>query len=68
MLSAPVSIPATIEAIFNPAFAPADSGARTRSSASWCRPTRSASRITGTTHADATRFGSSNTASTRAAL
>lgn len=56
--SAPATIPATIEATFIPGFAapvPAETGSRTRWSATSCKPARSASRSTGTTPAHNTR-------------
>ncbi len=62
MESAPAIIPATIAATFNPAFAPTGpatfrcSATRTARSQSWAR------RITGTSPAHDTRFGSSNSA------
>src|SRR5664279_3030063 len=59
MLSAPATIPPTSEASFSPAFAPLSVGTVNRSSASRRRPASSASFITGTRPADATRFGSS---------
>ena len=60
--SAPATIPATSEATFNPAFAPLSVGTVRCSSASSRSPARSASASTGTSPADDTRFGSSNTA------
>jgi len=59
--SAPATIPATSEATFNPAFAPLSVGTVRCWSASWPSPARSANLITGTSPADDTRFGSSNT-------
>ena len=61
--SAPATIPATSEATFNPAFAPLSVGTLNMLD----RPARaarpaSASASTGTSPADDTRFGSSNTA------
>lgn len=67
MLSAPATIPATMLVILASAAAPAPFAAPV--SFTFCvtrsdSPHRSASRITGTSPACATRFGSSNTADT----
>jgi hypothetical protein len=62
MLSAPATIPATSEAIFNPAFAPLSVGTLRYVSASSRRPAELANAITGTSPADDTRFGSSKSA------
>ena len=68
MVSAPATIPATSEPIFNPGFAPTLAATRT------CRPARSsspmfwASRTAGTSPACDTRFGSSNLACVLAAV
>jgi hypothetical protein len=69
--SPPVSIPATIEVIFAPGFAPAlpaVSGNRMRWSAVSCKPARSASRISGIRPACDTRSGSSNVTDTAPAV
>jgi hypothetical protein len=66
MLSAPATIPATSEATFNPGFAPLSVGTVRCASASRRRPADSARASTGTSPADDTRFGSSNTADVRA--
>ncbi len=65
MLSAPASIPPTIEATFKPAFAPLSVSTVSRLSVSVRRPAPSAKAITGTSPADDTRFGSSKTAEVR---
>ncbi len=62
MLSAPATIPATREATFKPAFAPLSPGTLKCSPANVVSPAESASANTGTSPADDTRFGSSNTA------
>ena len=62
MLSAPATIPATSEVTFNPAFAPLSVGTLRCCSASSWSPADRASARTGTSPADDTRFGSSNTA------
>jgi hypothetical protein len=62
MLSAPATIPATREVTFSPAFAPLSVGTDSRSWVSAASPADSASATTGTSPADDTRFGSSNTA------
>ncbi len=63
MLSAPATIPPTSEATFNPAFAPLSVGTdRCALSKLTKSPADSASASTGTSPADDTRFGSSNTA------
>ncbi len=62
MLSAPATIPATSEATFSPAFAPLSVGTRQVLWASSWSPADRASARTGTSPADDTRFGSSNTA------
>jgi len=62
MLSAPATIPATSEETFKPAFAPLSLGTLRCWSARSCRPAERASATTGTSPADDTRFGSSNTA------
>jgi len=62
MLSTPATIPATSEETFNPAFAPLSPGTLK------CAPAKAAGRAalagasTGTSPAQDTRFGSSNTA------
>ncbi len=66
--SAPATIPPTSEATFNPAFAPLSLGTDRCSSASSRSPARSASASTGTSPADDTRFGSSNTVDVRPRL
>ncbi|MFB9300891.1 hypothetical protein [Kibdelosporangium philippinense] len=58
--SAPTAIPATIELIFAPAFAPTEPPSRTSSSARSDNPASSASRITATSPACDTNPGSSN--------
>jgi len=65
MLSAPASIPPTIEATFNAAFAPLSVATVRRSSVRSRTPAASASAITGTSPADDTRFGSSNATDVR---
>jgi hypothetical protein len=67
MQSAPAAIPATIVAIFPTGFDPTDPGTRSRPATSLNSPAAAASRSTGTSPAADTRFGSSNTASTRGA-
>jgi len=62
MLSAPVIIPATIEATFAPASHPAPPGTDTVRATKPGSPARRASRITGTNPAEAIRFGSSKLA------
>jgi hypothetical protein len=62
MLSAPATIPATSEVTFSPAFAPLSLGTDKRSCANAPSPAECASATTGTSPADDTRFGSSNTA------
>ncbi len=62
MESAPATIPATSEATFNPAFAPLSVGTLRCVWASSWSPADRASASTGTSPADDTRFGSSNTA------
>ncbi len=62
MLSAPATIPATNEATFNPAFAPLSVGTLRCWSASLARPADRARASSGTSPADDTRFGSSQTA------
>ena len=64
MLSAPVSIPATIEHTFAAASAPAPPGTVNVCVTSVSSPARRASSIAGTNPAELTRFGSSNTAAT----
>ena len=69
--SVPATIPATIDVIFTPGFAPplpTEAGSRTRRSAAPCNPARSANRNTGTRPAHDTRFGSSNIADTAAGV
>jgi hypothetical protein len=63
--SAPAAIPATSEQTFNPAFAPLSVGTDRCSSANPPNPAASASASPGTSPADDTRFGSSNTAEIR---
>ena len=65
MLSAPASIPPTIEATFSPGLAPLSVATVRRSSVTVRRPAASASAITGTRPADDTKFGSSKTAEVR---
>ena len=60
--SAPATIPATSEATFTPALAPLSVGTLNNLSARSASPARAANLITGTSPADPTRFGSSNTA------
>ena len=62
MLSAPATIPATSEVTFSPAFAPLSVGTLRCSSASSRGPRTGPDASTGTSPADDTRFGSSNTA------
>ena len=62
MLSAPATIPATSEATFSPAFAPLSVGTDRCVWASEWSPAERANVIVGTSPADDTRFGSSNTA------
>ena len=62
MESAPATIPATSDATFAPALAPLSVGTLNNRSASPDSPARAANRITGTSPAEPTRFGSSNTA------
>ena len=62
MLSAPATMPATSEATFNPELAPLSLGTVKCSSARSRRPADSANASAGTSPADDTRFGSSNTA------
>jgi len=62
MLSAPAIIPATSEVTFSPAFAPLSVGTLRCPWASSWRPAARANARTGTSPADDTRFGSSNTA------
>ena len=64
--SAPATIPATNEVTFNPAFAPLSVGTLRCSSARPRSPAASASATSGTSPADDTRFGSSNTIEVRA--
>ena len=68
MLSAPATIPATSEVTFNPAFAPLSLGTVRCFWASSGRPVLPASATTGTSPADDTRFGSSNTAEVAAGV
>jgi len=58
----PATMPATSEATFNPAFAPLSVGTLTCCWARSWSPAERASARTGTSPADDTRFGSSNTA------
>jgi hypothetical protein len=60
--SAPATNPATSEVTFNPAFAPLSVGTLRCSFASSRSPAGRARARTGTSPADDTRFGSSNTA------
>jgi hypothetical protein len=62
MLSAPAAIPATREAIFNPAFAPVCVGTLRCCWANSTRPVACAKPISGTRPAEPIRLGSSNTA------
>ena len=62
MESAPATIPATSEVIFNPAFAPLSVGTVRCWWVSSPSPADRANARTGTNPADDTRFGSSNTA------
>ena len=62
MQSAPATIPATSEATFNPAWAPLSVGTLRCASANPRRSAKSANANTGTSPADDTKFGSSNTA------
>ena len=55
-------MPATSEATFTPALAPLSVGTLNNRSARSASPARAANLITGTSPADPTRFGSSNTA------
>ena len=64
MLSAPATIPATIEDTLPAASDPADPGTVTVVATRAARPARRANRITGTNPAAASRFGSSNFADT----
>jgi hypothetical protein len=64
MLSAPAAMPATIVATLPPGFVPVEIPRSTRWSTSPVRSAFSASRITGTSPAHDTRFGSSKTALT----
>jgi hypothetical protein len=64
MLSAPVTIPAMIEATFPPGSNPAPPGTVNLFVTNACRPARRASRITGTSPAEPIRFGSSKVAAT----
>jgi hypothetical protein len=66
--SAPATIPATSEVTFNPAFDPLSVGTDRCASASSRSPTRSGSASTGTSPAEDTGFGSSNTANVAADL
>ena len=67
MQSAPATNPATSEVTFSPAFAPLSVGTL-RCSASSCSPAVRAKASTGTSPADDTRFGSSNTAEVAAGV
>ena len=60
MLSAPANMPATMVATLPPGLAPLSPLSRTRSATRVCRPPSCARRITGTSPAHDTRFGSSN--------
>ncbi len=62
MLSPPATIPATSEVTFSPALAPLSLGTVRCSWARARNPADSASASSGTSPADDTRFGSSNTA------
>jgi len=62
MLSAPVIIPATIEATFAAASHPAPPGIDSLRATKPSSPARRASRITGTNPAETIRFGSSKLA------
>jgi hypothetical protein len=64
MLSAPVNIPATIEATFAAALAPAPPGTVTILLTNDPNPARRAKRITGTNPAEGSRFTSSKVAAT----
>ena len=66
MLSAPATIPPTSDATFDPAFAPLSDGTDRCVSARSASPASSATPNTGTSPADDTRFGSSNTAAVAA--
>ncbi|MET3808869.1 hypothetical protein ABIB25_005899 [Nakamurella sp. UYEF19] len=64
MLSAPASIPATIEETFAAGSAPAPPGIFTRAVTRCGKPARRANRITGTSPAELIRLGSSKVATT----
>lgn len=68
MPSAPATIPATSEDTFSPAFAPLSVGTLRCVWASSWSPADRASVRTGTSPADDTRFGSSNTAEVAAGV
>ena len=68
MLSAPAHMPATIVIAFPAGFAPSLTPSLTCADMSSGRPCRSARRTSGTSPAEAIRFGSENDADTAAAV